>query len=218
MLVRAFAVMARCPQHTFLILTKRPTVLRTRLSKPQFVAAVRGLVAAAAPELTVPWPLPNVQLGVSVEDQHHAWRVLELLRIPAAVHWVSAEPLIGPLDLTRIVGGRRSVVDGLAGEIHTAGGDLLGACPAAVRWVVVGGESGAARGIRPMAADWVRHLRAQCTAAGTAFFFKQTGTRLAAELGLPRKGSAWSDLPAEFRHRAYPDVPALPALSRGGPS
>lgn len=219
LLIRAFAVMARCPQHTFLILTKRPTVLRTRLRKPQFVAAVRSLVAAVAPGLAVPWPLPNVQVGVSVEDQHHAWRVLELLQIPAALHWVSAEPLIAPLDLTRIVAARSdTVVNALAGEIHTAAGELVGACPSAVRWVVVGGESGAARGIRPMAAHWVRELRDQCVAADTAFFFKQTGTRLATELGLPRKGSSWDDLPGEFRHRAYPDMPVLPALSRGGPS
>jgi protein gp37 len=218
LLVRAWAVMARCPHHTFLLLTKRPTVLRTRLSKPGFAAAVRALVAAAEPGLPVVWPLPNVQVGVSVEDQHQAWRIWELLRIPAALHWVSAEPLIGPVDPTRIARRDGTFVDALAGEVRTAGGELVGACPAAVRWVVAGGESGAARGIRPMRAEWAVQLREQCAQAGASFFFKQLGTRLAAELGVKGKGSDWDALPAEFRHRAYPTVPASPVSSRGGQS
>lgn len=176
LLVRSFAVMARCPQHTFLILTKRPTVLRTRLGTAQFVAAVRALVNAQDPARDVVWPLPNVHVGVSVEDQAHAWRVLELFRIPAALHWVSAEPLIGRLDLRNITSPRRDiVVDALAGDIKTPDGEVTGACPAALRWVVVGGESGTAAGIRPMHPAWEAQLRADCTAVGVAYFMKQWG-------------------------------------------
>lgn len=175
LLVRAFAVMARCPRHTFLILTKRPTVLRSRMSKPEFVSEVRARVAEVEPGRDVVWPLPNVHVGVSVENQAHAWRVLDLLRLPAALRWVSAEPLIGLLDLRNITTRAGTVVDALAGDIKDASGDVVGACESALRWVVAGGESGSERGIRPMHPAWEQQIRQDCDAVGVPYFFKQWG-------------------------------------------
>lgn len=95
------------------------------------------------------WPLPNVWIGVSVEDQARAdERIPLLLETPAAVRWVSAEPLLGRVDL------RAMKRDGLD-------------------WVVAGGESGP--GARPMHPDWARSLRDQCVATGIPYFFKQWG-------------------------------------------
>jgi protein gp37 len=102
----------------------------------------------------MPWPLPNVWLGVSVEDQRRADERLPLLRqTPAAVRFVSAEPLLGPIDLDLV--------------------DCMGAPTGDIHWVIVGGESGP--GARPMHPDWARSLRDQCAAAGVPFFFKQWG-------------------------------------------
>ncbi len=120
-----FQVMEECPKHVFQILTKR----HERLIE-------------LAPELV--WP-DNVWIGVSVENQDYIQRVDHLRRVPAAVRFLSCEPLLGPLDL-----------------------NLEG-----IHWVIVGGESG--RGHRPIEADWVRDIREQCEAADTAFFFKQWG-------------------------------------------
>ena len=120
-----FAVMERAGRHTFQVLTKRPE-----------------RAAALAPSL--PWP-PNVWLGVSVENQRWTTRVDALREIPAAVRFLSCEPLLGPLDL-----------------------DLEG-----VGWVIAGGESGPRA--RPMDVEWARGVRDQCLASGVPFFFKQWG-------------------------------------------
>lgn len=94
-----------------------------------------------------PWPLPNVWLGVSVEDRKYGLPRIDALReLPAAVRFLSIEPLLEDL-----------------GDINLDG----------IHWVIVGGESGL--GARPMQAEWVRSLRDQCAAAGVAFFFKQWG-------------------------------------------
>lgn len=184
-IVAVFAVMAACRQHTFQVLTKRPERMRDLLSgwgnhlaasvtlKVAFRQALqsarrRDLGARLwCEEKPLPlWPLPNVWLGVSVEDQATAdTRVPLLLECPAAVRWVSAEPLLGPVDLTGIDVG--------TGEVTLNA--LAGARPAwaPLDWVVVGGESGP--GARPMHLDWARQIRDQCVAAGTAFFFKQHG-------------------------------------------
>jgi hypothetical protein len=117
------------------------------------------------------WPLPNVRLGVSVENQPEAdKRVPLLLQTPAAVRWLSIEPLLGPVDLSRHL------------EIKMP--DLDGPDEVNIQWVVVGGESGP--GARPMHPDWARSLRDQCQAAGVAFFFKQWG--------------AWAPLPEPFQY------------------
>jgi protein gp37 len=104
----------------------------------------------------VTWPLPNVWAGVSVEDQSTAdERIPLLLQTPAAVRWVSAEPLLGPVDL-------RDFDDGLWRRSD-----------ACLDWVVVGGESGPSA--RPIHPDWARSLRDQCAEAGVPFLFKQWG-------------------------------------------
>lgn len=165
-LVEVFAVMALASQHTFLILTKRPGRVRSLLSQVDLAdpSAFAGRVAARVAEREGPlieWPLPNVWLGTSAENQ--AWagvRVPVLLSTPAAVRFVSAEPLLGPLDLSA----------------------WLGSGPGRLQWVIAGGESG--HGARPMHPAWPRALREQCAVAGAAFFFKQWGGwRLVAEDG-----------------------------------
>ena len=175
---RVFAVMALSPQHTFQVLTKRAERMREYFAGNG--AYLRVLGDGVERELrnagirwhgdnvdrhsqaiagATRWPLPNVWLGISAEDQARAdERIPYLLATPAAVRFVSAEPLLGPVDLTQI-----NRLD----------------------WVIAGGESGP--GSRPMHPDWVRSLRDQCQAAGTAFFFKQWGDWLVGETrnGLP---------------------------------
>ena len=169
---RVFAVMALAPQHTFQVLTKRSRRMRDYLrgiNQDQYLGINRFGVAALATGLRGPagslpsWPLPNVWLGVSVEDQARAdQRIPDLLATPASVRFVSAEPLLGAIDLTAI---RRTRADGfmrpLDGRFRR------------IDWVIAGGESGP--GARPMHPNWPRSLRDQCQAAGVPFFFKQWG-------------------------------------------
>jgi protein gp37 len=177
--------------HVFQILTKRADRLRL-LNTERF----RGLVARAAYRhamdrvdagwlsqcisgrresgnhctLDTMWPLPNVHLGVSVENQSAAdERIPLLLRCPDAVRWVSCEPLLGPVDLSAEYLATKLgsyPFPTLEREHRTKLIDLLD-------WVVAGGESGP--NARPMHPDWVRSLRDQCKAANVPFFFKQWG-------------------------------------------
>ena len=171
-IAQVFAVMALTPQHTYQILTKRHARMRALLTSHGFfdrvlVAANDLRVARGLPEpdglFVLRMPLPNVWLGVSVENQPWAdIRIPALVDTPAAVRWVSAEPLLGSLDLSEYV---------------TCGADWPGhtcnpSC-SLLDWVVVGGESGP--GARPMHPAWPRELRDQCVAAGVPFFFKQWG-------------------------------------------
>jgi protein gp37 len=135
-----FGVMSRAHWHTFQVLTKRAD------------RAFRYLTPRKA--------LPNVWLGVSVEDQLTAnERIPVLLKTPAAVHWISAEPLLGAIDLRSLA----VTANGRAGSFVSA-----------IDWVVVGGESGARA--RPMRAVWAQSLRDQCISNGVPFLFKQWGT------------------------------------------
>lgn len=152
MIDRIFAVMALAPQHTFQVLTKRAERMRNYLT-PYDARRADGLgsnvvkLGYAGPLELLPWPLPNVWLGVSAEDRPNLLaRVGELRNTPAAVRFISAEPLLG--DLGNI----------LLDDID---------------WIIVGGESGP--NARPMHPVWARSIRDQCAAAGTAFFFKQWG-------------------------------------------
>jgi protein gp37 len=129
------------------------------------------------------WPLPNVWLGVSVEDQKTAdERIPLLLQTPAAVRWISAEPLLGEIDLTALDPDGDSEINALTG--HTAGEQAEAwGCNISrfhdippLNWVVCGGESGPHA--RPSHPDWFRSLRDQCKAAGVPFFFKQWGEYL----------------------------------------
>lgn len=145
-ILRVFAVMQATPRHTYQVLTKRSLRLR-RL----------------APWL--PWP-KNVWMGVSVEDDDQVRRVDDLRHVPAAVRFVSAEPLLGPLSSL----------------------DLEG-----VDWLIAGGESG--HQARPVDASWVTELRDACANADVAFFFKQWGGRTPKAGGRDLEGRTWDALP-----------------------
>jgi protein gp37 len=197
-IARIWAVMAATPHHTYQVLTKRPARMRALLSHPGFGAMVANTLvshpaltdspAARAAKPLEPGrsrpmqPLPNVWLGVSAEDQHWAdIRIPPLLATPAAVRFVSCEPLLGPVDLTRIPyrGDRDYVLDALAGrygerEPHTSFFFGMAALHP-IDWVIAGGESGP--GARPMHPAWARSLRDQCTNSHrkVPYFFKQWG-------------------------------------------
>lgn len=171
-IARVFAVMAVAPQHTFQLLTKRHGRMRSLLNSADFVESFQDAVDVLVGDerdFIPPWPLPNVWLGVSVEDQKRAdLRIPALLETPAAVRWISAEPLLGPVDLSPWL---RPVKWPTCWDEHDPGAE----CPRCIQpeWVVVGGESGP--GARPMHPAWARDLRDQCTDAGVAFLFKQFG-------------------------------------------
>lgn len=191
-----FAVMALASQHTFQILTKRPQRMHAYLTNPETAhrIAAEVLQPARTPgegELSMGidsramWPLPNVWLGVSVEDQRRAdERIPPLLETPAALRFLSCEPLLGPVDLADYLPKPLFVCQRCGWEcdggdrdrygLHAYCGGTLdenGATDEGVDWVIAGAESGPQA--RLMDDNWVRTLRDQCRAAGTAFFFKQ---------------------------------------------
>lgn len=181
---RVFAVMALAEEHTFQVLTKRPERMLQYLSQDrrrQWADMAVHFWGGIEPDalhdsiLYDDQVLPNVWLGVSVEDQKAAnERIPLLLETPAAVRWISAEPLLGPIDLTEINQIQDHGVD-VYSCLEIDGVDVEddpfnGAC---IDWVVVGGESGAKA--RPMHPDWARSLRDQCAEAGVPFLFKQWG-------------------------------------------
>ncbi len=150
---RVFEVMAATPQHTYQILTKRPKRARQLL---------RGWT-----------PVPNVWLGVSIEDDRVVDRADVLREVPVAVRFLSLEPLLGPLpslDLTEI------------------------------DWVIVGGESGP--DYRPMRKEWVVDLRDRCQAARVAFFFKQWGGPTPKSGGRVLEERTWDEMPTLASARA----------------
>lgn len=222
---RVFAVMALAPHHTFQVLTKRSARMRAYmagcenppddlpLSKPWVTQWHRRDQVANAmgqfdPRLSGQLgkvrqlPLPNVWLGVSAEDQRRAdERVPDLLATPAAVRFVSAEPLLGPIDFRSIDVDGDSYVTPLtahsAEELSQEWGELSPAQPR-LDWIIVGCESGA--GARPMQEGWVLDIVEQCRPAGVACFVKQ--------LSGP-KGRAVKDMaafPATLRVRDMPEV------------
>jgi protein gp37 len=146
-IARVFSVMAEARQHTFQILTKRAKRL-ARLAQ------------------ALQWPR-NVWIGVSVENERYLWRVEFLRRVPAAVRFLSLEPLLGPLP-----GLSLSNID----------------------WVIVGGESGPHS--RPLDPEWVRQLRDQCLAEAVPFFFKQWGGVWKSRTGRLLDGQLWNQMPA----------------------
>lgn len=164
---RILAVMALCPQHTFQVLTKRSARMRQYFAAGiDFDCAFQEMIAGKTESYrreTPSWPLPNVWLGVSAERQKEAdERIPDLLATPAAVRFVSAEPLLGPIDFTAIP---RKSAEGYARPLDGRFRKL--------DWIIVGGESGL--GARPMHPDWARSIRDQCIEAGVPFFFKQWG-------------------------------------------
>lgn len=172
-IAEVFASMARAPQHIFQLLTKRHGRMRSLLNRPSF----RDNLATWGQ----PWPLRNLHLGVSVEDQAAAdLRIPALLATPAAVRWISAEPLLGPVDLHANDDGMHNWLPDFGPGYDTeqpicqAHGipDCQQGC-AFLDWLVIGGESGP--GARPMHPDWARGLRDQCERAGVPMLFKQWG-------------------------------------------
>ena len=143
---RVFETMNRCPQHTFQVLTKRSARLHW---------AARALS----------WT-QNIWMGVSVEDGRMSFRVRDLQAVPAAIRFLSCEPLIGPIS--------KLPLDG-------------------VNWVIVGGESGP--GARPMRPEWARDIRRQCRAAGVPFFFKQWGGFNKKAAGRMLDGRIYDEMP-----------------------
>lgn len=156
-----FDVMRDTPQHVYQVLTKRSRRL-----------------ALIAPHLD--WP-PNVWMGVSVESADQYGRVQHLAEVPAAVRFLSCEPLLGPLHDLPLE---------------------------AVDWVIAGGESGV--GARPLNPDWVRELRDLCQQSQTAFFFKQWGGRRPKSGGRTLDGETWSEMPV-IRGETRTPVAASPS-------
>ena len=183
---RVFAVMAMTPQHTYQVLTKRPDRMREYLNTTDraliiwikmniIIGSDRRFIAMTGTKKPA-LPLPNVWLGVSAEDQKRADdRIPHLLATPAAVRFVSAEPLLGSVSLSRIriAPDHHTIIDALNGYAHSDNWSGSGHERTRLNWIIVGGESG--KGARPMHPDWVRSIRDQCAAASTAFFFKQWG-------------------------------------------
>ncbi|MBF0169077.1 MAG: phage Gp37/Gp68 family protein [Alphaproteobacteria bacterium] len=180
---RMLAVMALTPQHTYLLLTKRPERMRDYLMDEKTIMRVlqemavmimhapkrqhSDLVARLEYFDRAPtwWPLPNLWLGVSVENQKAAdERIQSLRETPAAKRFLSCEPLLGPIDL------RHSLLCPFEGKCKD---NCMTCSSGGIDWVIAGGESG--RHARPMHPDWVRGLRDQCANAGVPFLFKQWG-------------------------------------------
>lgn len=205
---KVFAVMALCPQHTFLLLTKRPEGMADYLN----LHGIGFRISQAAKRLHLPtcyaalardssggpagvagvkgWPLANCWLGTSVEDQATAdERIHELLKCPAAHRFVSLEPMLGPVDLDSEE----------ADHVHALGcGNFDCECgDRGVDWVIVGSESGSKA--RAMDLDWVRSIRDQCRDAGVPVWFKQMmdGRQ---RVNMPElDGRVWDQMPEAVR-------------------
>lgn len=175
-----FGVMAKAQQHVFQVLTKRPERMLSYMHDWRPVETV----------------FPNVWLGVSVEDQKTAdERIPLLLQTPAALRWISAEPLLGDIQLPE------EAFVCPANEPHPI-------CPC-LDWVVVGGESGP--GARPMDVEWARSIVAQCEECSVPVFVKQLGRNPYITVPENRlklidiKGGDWSEWPEDLRIREYPE-------------
>lgn len=205
---RVFAVMGLAERHTFQVLTKRPRRMHTYLNDPAARERIdtvanqilrdtgtrdqraRAVAAGVYGTFVLPdWPLENVWLGTSIEDQKTAReRIMDLVFTPAGTRFLSAEPLLGPIDLYAAMFNARwdpqahEPVD-LHGmnDIRFVDGQGSG-----IDWVIVGGESGPKA--RPMHPDWARSLRDQCAYGNVPFFFKQWGEW--APPSIPRRNTA----------------------------
>lgn len=177
-----FGVMAATPQHTYQILTKRHGRMRSLLNDPSFAHMTyhRAHKVFGLPD-TAPhtWPLPNVWLGVSVENQKWAdIRIPALTQTPAAVRFLSCEPLLGPVWIADHIWQPCACCEGEDGGhdeacARCADSDCDSGHIRKLDWLICGGESG--RKARPMHPDWARSLRDQCREHHVPFFFKQHG-------------------------------------------
>lgn len=230
---RVFAVMALAPRHLFMVLTKRPKRMRAYLTHPYVLdrivqqydaiwAARSGERPYFAPSLSG-WPLPNVWLGVSAEDQERAdERIPLLLQTPAAVRFVSYEPALGPVEFSRIrlgvmpgqLGTFAQEIDAVHG-LHRDGMGMERRLKHRLDWIIVGGESGPRA--RPFNIGWAREAIIQGEQGEIAVFVKQLGARpvftargMAAgdpvfDLELQHShGSEMSQWPEDLRVRQFP--------------
>jgi len=151
--------------HIFQLLTKRAGEMLRYFSDPETSNRVQDQVSELTDDYAYQWPYPNIWLGVSVENQAAAdKRIPLLLQTPAAVRYVSCEPLLGPVEIGELY---PTCIDPKGDH------DPMWCDERSIDWVICGGESG--RSARPMHPDWARSLRDQCQAAGVPFFFKQWG-------------------------------------------
>lgn len=196
-IVLACHVLENRQSHTFMSLTKRPERQREYFSASprelikRWTKAMDGVVIMDNPDMMFSeyvasfsinqiFPLPNYWVGTSVENQEAAdKRVPEILQVPAAIRFLSMEPLLGPVDLTKVnlpeqlqpdwsIGN-----DALKFNALSDDEDRLYQSENHISWVITGGESGP--NARPSNSDWFRSIRDQCTAVGVAFHFKQYG-------------------------------------------
>jgi protein gp37 len=221
-----FGVMASAPQHTFQVLTKRPVRM---LDWFRWVADQECDGGTKSPRLECvwqllrneaenhpdgdggpvhrrlcgdpdgPWPLPNVWIGVSVEDQQRAAeRIPLLIQTPAAVRFLSVEPMLGPVNL------------GLLGTCNKDWGVGYTPLHQMIQWVIVGGESG--KGAREMRVGWIERIIKECRDADVACFVKQFGKSATAGgksvhdlWGITKKGDKPEEWPERFRVQQFPD-------------
>lgn len=166
-LAQILAVMLATRHHTFQVLTKRPGKLEALLNDGAFIASVSELALGyGADPAHLGWPAANIWLGTSIESDRFTWRARTIERSPAAVRFLSLEPLLGPLPSL----------------------DLSG-----IDWVIAGGESGP--GHRPLDLDWVRDIRDRCVDQRVAFFFKQVGGVTPKAGGRLLDGRVWDEMP-----------------------
>jgi protein gp37 len=210
MIARIFATMAIARRHIFLVLTKRAGRMRDLLNDPDFAVEMckRIQEIQGSPDIAwLQWPLPNVRLGVTCENQATAdERIPLLLQTPAAIRFLSCEPLLGPIEF-----GRRhqfcpehDFPGGRCTEWHEG--------VRTVDWVIVGGESG--RDARLLDLDWMYDIVAQCDFAGTPVFVKQLGRRpVRREKGavvwpifdlVDKHGGDMAEWPEDLRIRQFP--------------
>ena len=235
---QVFGMMALSPRHTFQVLTKRPERMRDYFAKQRqqiiagapasattqwhIWAAASGMCDGANPpigwtwnrdgsRIHGPWPLPNVWLGVSCENQETAdERIPLLLDTPAAVRFVSAEPLLGAVDFTRLREAELGLLyNTLSGIGRWAPDDAGGP---RIDWIITGGESGPEA--RPCDVAWIRSIRDQCAAASVPLFVKQFGAFSSLVVGGEKctvpladpKGGDPSEWPEDLRVREWPQT------------
>lgn len=201
-IARVFATMASASSHTFQVLTKRPERMREWMNRVAICEhgwlTHDGTNPARAYDGTgvvIPnhngWPLPNVWLGVSIENRRFVHRADVLRDTPAAVRFISAEPLLGPL-VPDIV-----YQDGTMCWEFDRADERAAASPYlkldGIDWLIVGGESGP--GHRPIREQWVKNLRNAAGATGTAFFFKQWGGARPRSGGRELDGRTYDEMP-----------------------
>lgn len=204
---RAFATMALADQHIFVILTKRPARMKAFFEEPETARLVEALASIwrdSDPDLRIPvkewrWPLPNVWLGVSVEDQARAnERIPLLLETPAKVRVVSYEPALEAVDFTALWEADCCFERREFGQCRCA-------FQGHIDWLIVGGESGRADKVRAFDPHWARLVIDQCRAADVACYVKQMG-------------SAWaSELAAAMRQPCFNLRPELVGMTEGPP-